>query len=896
MRFFTFLSKKTSRFLLLLLMMFSWGVAWGQTVIKSGDFLTLSPHSYTADLEITLGDDTWLVSTSQFQGGVFYLGCNSNNKAKGLLSTQWTDVIEALQTHLGSFAAASKHAYAMRLQLDSPMQNVNSIAINWDGANNAMKVYLFADSGSGLTCVANATSGATQTSAGSISCTMSSVTINDLVLVAVPTSNSKTLRITTYEILGTNSTNQATQPVFTPATETKFVDSQTITASCETDGATIHYTTNGDTPTDASPVFPTGGLTITETTTINAIAVADGMESSSVVTATYTKLPVYTIAEVKSLATGTADVAVQLTDAVVTGVSSKDIFVQDATGGIDLFQSGKSYAVGDVLNGYVIGTFTIYKNMPEITSGDYTNVTAVSGAGATPTVVAVADLLANPETYYCSLIKVEDVIYADGQLSQNGSSLTLYNKFGFDHTAYNWPALADVTGVFAPYDETMQLYIRNEEDIVNTSVLEVPDVSWSADACTADVSATTNVYPEFTTNSDGEVTYSSSAESVATIASDGTITLLTAGTTVITATVAASASYSAASASYTLTVTNVASMGTPTVFVAEYNGAYYAMGTTILTSIKNSIGAIDVDVVNGKVINVADRAAITWYVDAENGYIRNGDGNYLTGTSGSTNVSLSSSPCEWTWSDENNAWTIEKRSMIFNSQKIFKNYAYSNLGTSGYSTEFTQAMTFADGYVRSTTVDKFGTICLPCAVAADDIAGAKFYSVAGKQTDGGVLKGIVLTEETALQAGVPYIFCATADKLVVAYNGGAAEATSANGLVGTLSGQDVAQGKHILTNNTVKECGTGCTIGANRAYFDIDAMSEFGGALGVNQRMITFDDTETGINEVGVSEQGAVDVYTISGVKVRSQVDASHATEALPQGIYVVNGKKVVVR
>lgn len=446
----------------------------------------------------------------------------------------------------------------------------------------------------------------------------------------------------------------------------------------------------------------------------------------------------------------------------------------------------------------------------------------------------------------------------------------------------------------------MQLYIRNEEDIVNTSVLEVPDVSWSADACTADVSATTNVYPEFTTNSDGEVTYSSSVESVATIASDGTITLLTAGTTVITATVAASASYSAASASYTLTVTNVASMGTPTVFVAEYNGAYYAMGTAASTVASNAIEAVEVDVVNGKVINAADKTSLTWYVDDENGYIRTSEGEYLTWKVSDgkykTDLTLGSSPCAWTWSDENNAWTISNRSMIFNSQKIFKNYAYSNLGTSGYSTEFTQAMTFADGYVRSTTVDKFGTICLPCAVAADDIAGAKFYSVAGKQTDGGVLKGIVLTEETALQAGVPYIFCATADKLVVAYNGGAAEATSANGLVGSLSGQDVAQGKHILTNNTVKECGTGCTIGANRAYFDIDAMSEFGGALGVNQRMITFDDTETGINEVGVSSQNIVDVYTISGVKVRSQVDASHATEALPQGIYVVNGKKVVVR
>lgn len=881
MRFFTFLSKKTSRFLLLLLMMFSWGVAWGQTVAYQTGFE--SSEGFTASTTYNNTTISYKGPSGQQWGTIF--GTSSTTSA--LTGSQ------SLQMRIYKNQSVTPYT-----ETNFSIANAVSVEFKATYTNTANKIKVQHSLDDGATWSEGETFTLKTTAA---TYTYNVTGDNDNVrfrfsVVNLSVTNTSRVTLDDVVIYAEIQANQVTQPVFTPATGTKFVDSQTITASCETDGATIHYTTNGDTPTDASPVFPAGGLTITETTTINAIAVADGMESSSVVTATYTKLPVYTIGEVKALATGTVDVAVQLTDAVVTGVSSKDIFVQDATGGIDLFQSGKSYAVGDVLNGYVIGTFTIYMNMPEITSGDYTNVTAVSGAGATPTVVAVADLLANPETYYCSLIKVEDVTYADGQLSQSGSSLTLYNKFGFDHTAYNWPALADVTGVFAPYDETMQLYIRNEEDIVNTSVLEVPDVSWSADACTADVSATTNVYPEFTTNSDGEVTYSSSVESVATIASDGTITLLTAGTTVITATVAASASYSAASASYTLTVTNVASMGTPTVFVAEYNGAYYAMGTAASTVASNAIEAIEVDVVNGKVINAADKTSLTWYVDDENGYIRTSEGEYLTATSGKTNLTLGSSPCAWTWSEENSVWMLGNRSMIFNSQKIFKNYAYSNLGTSGYSTEFTQAMTFADGYVRSTTVDKFGTICLPCAVAADDIAGAKFYSVAGKQTDGGVLKGIVLTEETALQAGVPYIFCATADKLVVAYNGGAAEATSANGLVGSLSGQDVAQGKHILTNNTVKECGTGCTIGANRAYFDIDAMSEFGGALGVNQRMITFDDTETGINEVGVSEQGAVDVYTISGVKVRSQVDASHATEALPQGIYVVNGKKVVVR
>jgi len=52
-----------------------------------------------------------------------------------------------------------------------------------------------------------------------------------------------------------------------------------------------------------------------------------------------------------------------------------------------------------------------------------------------------------------------------------------------------------------------------------------------------------------------EITYKSSDESVATISTDGTITILTAGTTTITATSAATDDYNASSASYKLTVT-----------------------------------------------------------------------------------------------------------------------------------------------------------------------------------------------------------------------------------------------------------------------------------------------------------------------------------------------------
>ena len=52
----------------------------------------------------------------------------------------------------------------------------------------------------------------------------------------------------------------------------------------------------------------------------------------------------------------------------------------------------------------------------------------------------------------------------------------------------------------------------------------------------------------------------------------------------------------------------------------------------------------------------------------------------------------------------------------------------------------------------------------------------------------------------------------------------------------------------------------------------------------------------TGITEAELNANSAVDVYTISGVKVRKNVKASKATAGLPAGIYVVGGQKVLVK
>jgi hypothetical protein len=79
---------------------------------------------------------------------------------------------------------------------------------------------------------------------------------------------------------------QVAPPTFSPGGGT-YSGSVTVTISDATSGATIHYTTDGSTPTTSSAVY-SGALTFTQTTTLKAMAAASGMTNSAVASATYT--------------------------------------------------------------------------------------------------------------------------------------------------------------------------------------------------------------------------------------------------------------------------------------------------------------------------------------------------------------------------------------------------------------------------------------------------------------------------------------------------------------------------------------------------------------------------------------------------------------------------------
>ena len=62
----------------------------------SCSFTDVATHSYTQNKAFTLETKNWTASVSQVSGGVFYLGCNSNNAAKGILN----DNVDAIATTL----------------------------------------------------------------------------------------------------------------------------------------------------------------------------------------------------------------------------------------------------------------------------------------------------------------------------------------------------------------------------------------------------------------------------------------------------------------------------------------------------------------------------------------------------------------------------------------------------------------------------------------------------------------------------------------------------------------------------------------------------------------------------------------------------------------------------
>ncbi|MCR4860791.1 MAG: carbohydrate-binding domain-containing protein [Bacteroidales bacterium] len=109
------------------------------------------------------------------------------------------------------------------------------------------------------------------------------------------------------------------------------------------------------------------------------------------------------------------------------------------------------------------------------------------------------------------------------------------------------------TTITAAWDET-DTYESGSALYTLTISKSTDGISWSTNSCTVTIGASDNSFPTLNNPGEQSITYSSTNTGVATIASDGTVTLVAAGATTITAVSEENDNYSASTASYSLTV------------------------------------------------------------------------------------------------------------------------------------------------------------------------------------------------------------------------------------------------------------------------------------------------------------------------------------------------------
>ncbi len=265
----------------------------------------------------------------------------------------------------------------------------------------------------------------------------------------------------------------AATPTFSPAGGT-YIEAQTVSIACATEGATIRYTLDGTDPTENSTAY-TEPLSIESTTTVKAKAWKDGYEASGIASATYTIPTLITIAEAKTLDVN----QYALVQGVVTLIDGRSIYVQDATGGICLYLNSNTVpselALGDMVRAYgKRANFNGLFELSGINGGNANEFSIVSTGNELPLAVkTIAEILeGGANALQCTRVKIEGAtigtINTGGNtpLTQNGSTVNIYKVptlSGIDEGD-----IVDVTGVVGYYNVT-QMRVALASDVVLVS-------------------------------------------------------------------------------------------------------------------------------------------------------------------------------------------------------------------------------------------------------------------------------------------------------------------------------------------------------------------------------------------------------------------------------------------
>ena len=196
------------------------------------------------------------------------------------------------------------------------------------------------------------------------------------------------------------------------------------------------------------------------------------------------------IAEFKALEKGTTAV-LTLTDAQVIYNGGRDIYVQDASGAIDFYNTGIELNAGDVLNGTIKAQYTEFNGTPELTAVAENNLSISAGSPVSPQSMD-ARTAAQPENI-CKLVRIADVTpYLEQTTNEDGTK-----------TTNNWYDSSNkFVQIFDKWKIGYELQEGNTYTFTGIMILynEQPEMYVTVDPTTAGATAISNVNAEMNAN------------------------------------------------------------------------------------------------------------------------------------------------------------------------------------------------------------------------------------------------------------------------------------------------------------------------------------------------------------------------------------------------------------
>lgn len=297
--------------------------------------------------------------------------------------------------------------------------------------------------------------------------------------------------------------------------ETPFVTYSTVTISCDTEGATIQYSTSTDGVNYTAYQTYTGPFQVSQTTQVKAQATKEGMVPSDEAYKLFTQQGA--IPNIGYFISSHANNPftdpeyLLLEDALVTFKNGTTAYIKDAYRAVMLYNCAGDLEAGDKINGYMKVTgYTVYNGLPEITGFELVEgYTKTSGNEVTPTVMTLAELLGGAESspyemYLSEYVKIENATVTSAfdkkncTIEQGGQTIILRDQNSTATLTSTAGDVITVTGHIAIYNSTKQIAVYLQDQIVAG---EAPaQISISPDTYNMDAKAGGGELPVVCTN------------------------------------------------------------------------------------------------------------------------------------------------------------------------------------------------------------------------------------------------------------------------------------------------------------------------------------------------------------------------------------------------------------